>query len=173
MTASDFWHIIARSSEDNSGPRQQERRLQRLLMKLDSDEIVSFNEWFGHFVREAFFYRLWGAAWLIGNGCSDDGFWDFRCWLVAQGEHIYSSAIDDPDSLSEVVTRKDRSSTLSFSNPAMLVWAEKLGKDESDLDDFPQSWGSNLGETPPDEPFREDAGDFGMQYPKLSKLFAD
>ncbi|MEZ6123053.1 MAG: DUF4240 domain-containing protein [Planctomycetaceae bacterium] len=170
VTAAEFWNIIACSSEGASGIRQQESRLRRLLMKLDPDQIVSFNEWFGRFVREAFLYRLWGAAWLIGDGCSDDGFWDFRCWLVARGEHTYRRALDDPDSLSEVVTGKARLSALSFSNPAMFVWAEKLGKNESDLDEFPQSWGSNPGETPSDEPFLEDGGYLRERYPKLWKV---
>lgn len=126
---------------------------------------------FGRFVREAFSYRLWGAAWVIGSGCSDDGFWDFRCWLVAQGEQVYRDALHHPDSLAETVSVKAGRSGLSFSNPAMFVWAERLGMDESDLDDFPQSWGSNLGETPTDEPFNEDAASLEQQYPRLWMKF--
>ncbi|TYB52801.1 DUF4240 domain-containing protein, partial [Nonomuraea sp. PA05] len=44
---------------------------------------------------------LWGAAYLINGGCSDDGFEYFRCWLVGQGREVYEAALDDPDSLAE------------------------------------------------------------------------
>jgi hypothetical protein len=42
---------------------------------------------------------LWGAAYLICGGCSDDGFEYFRCWLIGQGREVYEAALSDPDSL--------------------------------------------------------------------------
>ena len=36
------------------------------------------------------------------TGCSDDGFSDFRMWLIAQGKEVYLNALKDPDSLSGV-----------------------------------------------------------------------
>ena len=48
----------------------------------------------------AYKYGLWSAASLMcENGCSDDGFIDFRAWLVAQGKEVYMAALADPDSL--------------------------------------------------------------------------
>lgn len=35
-------------------------------------------------------------------GCSDDGFIDFRAWLIAQGKEVYLNALRDPDTLAEV-----------------------------------------------------------------------
>lgn len=40
-------------------------------------------------------------------GCSDDGFIDFRAWLIAQGRDVYLSALADPDSLAEVTPYGD------------------------------------------------------------------
>ena len=40
-------------------------------------------------------------------GCSDDGFIDFRAWLIAQGRDTYLSALADPDSLAEVIPYGD------------------------------------------------------------------
>ena len=34
--------------------------------------------------------------------CSDDGFIDFRAWLIAQGREVYLAALKDPDSLADV-----------------------------------------------------------------------
>lgn len=46
---------------------------------------------------------MWDAAEIIKEyGCSDDGFIDFRAWLIAQGKEVYLAALADPDSLAEV-----------------------------------------------------------------------
>ena len=34
--------------------------------------------------------------------CSDDGFIDFRAWLIAQGKEVYLSALKDPDTLADI-----------------------------------------------------------------------
>ena len=35
-------------------------------------------------------------------GCSDDGFIDFRAWLIYQGKEVYLNALKNPDSLAEI-----------------------------------------------------------------------
>ena len=35
-------------------------------------------------------------------GCSDDGFIDFRAWLIAQGKEVYMNALRDPDTLADI-----------------------------------------------------------------------
>jgi hypothetical protein len=42
---------------------------------------------------------VWGAAFLMNGGCSDDGFRYFRDWLVSEGEAVFEAALDDPESL--------------------------------------------------------------------------
>jgi Protein of unknown function (DUF4240) len=49
---------------------------------------------------------LWGAAYTINGGASDDGFYYFRCWLIGMGKDIYEAAVADPDSLADVVDPK-------------------------------------------------------------------
>lgn len=41
------------------------------------------------------------------NGCSDDGFIDFRAWLVGQGREVYLAALKDPDSLANAPSYQD------------------------------------------------------------------
>ena len=49
-------------------------------------------------------FGLWDAAGIMKEyGCSDDGFIDFRAWLIAQGREVYFAALADPDSLADVV----------------------------------------------------------------------
>ena len=51
----------------------------------------------------AYKYGLWDAASVIKEyGCSDDGFIDFRAWLIAQGKDVYLNALKDPDTLADI-----------------------------------------------------------------------
>jgi len=52
--------------------------------------------------RQAYRWDLWGAAYIIGGGCSDDGFIDFQYGLIAKGREIYESALANPDSLADL-----------------------------------------------------------------------
>ncbi|GAA1585730.1 hypothetical protein GCM10009678_80400 [Actinomadura kijaniata] len=53
-------------------------------------------------LTESYRGDLWGAAYLINGGASDDGFDYFRGWLVSQGRAVYEAALADPDSLAAV-----------------------------------------------------------------------
>ncbi|QRK09060.1 DUF4240 domain-containing protein [Archangium violaceum] len=44
-----------------------------------------------------------GAAYLIAGGCSDDGFTDFRSWLISMGRRVFENALSNAESLIEVV----------------------------------------------------------------------
>lgn len=53
-------------------------------------------------------FGLWDAAGIMKEyGCSDDGFIDFRAWLIAQGREVYFAALADPDSLADVIPYGD------------------------------------------------------------------
>src|SRR5205823_6840092 len=47
--------------------------------------------------RRLYRHDMWAGAYLIGGGCSDDGFISFRARLIAQGRDWYKKA--SPDSL--------------------------------------------------------------------------
>ena len=75
--------------------------LEAKLRTLPLDEIVAFDEIFTRLHRRSYTWPLWGAAYVINGGRSDDGFADFRGWLIAQGRAVYEKALDDPDSLAD------------------------------------------------------------------------
>jgi hypothetical protein len=54
---------------------------------------------------------LWGAAYLINGGCSDDGFDAFRGWLMTQGRTVFARAVAEPDSLAELAGVRRAAST--------------------------------------------------------------
>lgn len=61
--------------------------------------IVAFATEFGRLRAEANRWDVWGAAYLVGGGCSDDGFVDFCTGLIAAGREWYERALVDPDAL--------------------------------------------------------------------------
>lgn len=100
MDDASFWQLIEESRE-NSGddPDEQAAELTDLLSDLPPPEILAFDRRLRELLVAAYRWDLWGAAYLIHGGCSDDMFEYFRCWLVAQGKRVYDEALADPESL--------------------------------------------------------------------------
>jgi hypothetical protein len=69
---------------------------------MPSDEIGAFAQLQEELMRTSFRWDLWGAAYLINGGCSDDGFDYFRGWLMLQGRDVWERALRDPESLADV-----------------------------------------------------------------------
>jgi hypothetical protein len=104
MTDADFWAII-----DSAGPytyKDQDRYLGSVRNQLLAQPPEQIREFYALFCRrmvDAQSWDMWGAAYLINGGCSDDGFVYFRAWLIAQGRAVYEAAVANPDSLARVV----------------------------------------------------------------------
>lgn len=64
-------------------------------------EIIEWNHIFDRLAARAHTVDLWGAAYLINGGASDDGFYYFRCWLIGMGREVYEAAVANPDSLAD------------------------------------------------------------------------
>ncbi len=102
MTEERFWEIIQRSFDKCGGDLdEQEAALADELRPLSPEEIQAFNKIFEEQRKRAFTSGLWGAAYIINGGCSDDGFWYFLSWLISRGKVCFEKAVDDPDSLAE------------------------------------------------------------------------
>jgi Protein of unknown function (DUF4240) len=96
-----FWDIIeaARASAGHGNPFHE--ALADHLANRTEQEILEYQEKF-HEVHQALYrWDLWAAAYLIGGGCSDDSFTDFRAGLIAQGRDWYQKAAASPDSLAD------------------------------------------------------------------------
>lgn len=104
MTDENFWSIIdsAYSSHRHSDEQVLET-LRRLLAQLPTDALESFVKTLTRLLAASYSSELWGAAYLIGGGCSDDRFKYFRGWLIMQGRRVYEDALLEPDSLAKVV----------------------------------------------------------------------
>lgn len=75
--------------------------LKGLLARLSEDELVGFQEIVDYLMDQAYTWGLWGAAYLMLGGCSDDDFEYFRAGLIMCGKEVYEEAVKDPDSLAD------------------------------------------------------------------------
>lgn len=110
MTEDAFWRLIESSRGDfdpklrDGNMDRQADLLEEVLSALSVEEIAEFAEMFAQLLRRAYRWDLWGAAYVIGSGCSDDGFMDFRSWLISMGRVVFDAALADPESLAGVAS---------------------------------------------------------------------
>jgi hypothetical protein len=129
-----FWAIIAKACRSNPRKAEEEwaERLQKALEKLPADEIVEWNHIFDRLATQAYTIDLWGAAYLINGGASDDGFYYFRCWLIGMGQEVYEAAIANPDSLADVNLPPEVDAEAEIYAAAHLAWIAVTGKTYDD-----------------------------------------
>ncbi len=102
-TEDELWAIVDRVARKAGGDLDRScRGLQDELRKLDDRSLVRAAHLFAKAMRRAYRWDVWGAAYVIHGGCSDDAFWDFRAGLVALGRARFERAIADPDSLAAI-----------------------------------------------------------------------
>lgn len=103
MTEDGFWDLIAEAKkmcgQDMNASAQW---LQDRLTALGPQQAQDFHDILHGYQELAHQYGLWSAASIMCGGCTDDGFIDFRAWLIAQGKEVYLAALRDPDSLADV-----------------------------------------------------------------------
>jgi hypothetical protein len=77
------------------------------LQNRSVEDIVAFEHILQEMLAISYQTNLWGAAYLINGGCSDDGFDYFRAWLISKGKNIFQSALANPDDLSRYIHDDD------------------------------------------------------------------
>jgi Protein of unknown function (DUF4240) len=102
MDQQQFWALVeaAKAAAGGNGDRQAEL-LELALRRLPPAEIAAFAVTHDRLLAQSKRIELWGAADLIVNQCSEDGFEYFRCWLMSQGRGVYEAALADPDWLAD------------------------------------------------------------------------
>jgi hypothetical protein len=166
-----FWKLIDSSRKKAEGNLdEQVEILREKLEQLEPGEIIRFDQIFREYWIRAYTWDLWGAAYIIGGGCSDDGFMDFRGWLISKGEKAFENAMKDPESLTKVVKEEDMEWDCQFEGfqyVASQAWENQTGKG---MKDFPDS-GLRDPSEPVGEPWSEDGKDLERRFPKLWKKF--
>ena len=98
METDEFWTLIESSISGDTGEFSAPK-LENALRGRSLAEIVAFDRLLSKHLADSYSLRLWGAAYLINGGCSDDGFEYFRAWLITRGREVFHAALRDPDGL--------------------------------------------------------------------------
>jgi hypothetical protein len=175
MTLDEFWdHIRATKRKD---PDAHQERLVKRLAKLPVEEILDFGNWWWIVRCEAYSWNLWGAAYIINGGCSDDGFDYFRNWLVLQGRDVFQKAVTNPDSLADVVD-PDESDVEVEGEPATAAWFLATGRKRTDKN-YELLWAAEKARHGESRSLPDlgdgwdfdDAEEMKKRYPRLSELY--
>jgi Protein of unknown function (DUF4240) len=132
-----FWRIITKACGSSVYETEEwAENLESALIGLKPEEIIEWNQIFDRLAASAYRIDLWGAAYIINGGASDDGFYYFRCWLIGMGREVYEAAIANPDSLADVVDPKmDVDAEAEIYAAAHQAWMAVTGK--ADTDPYP------------------------------------
>jgi hypothetical protein len=172
MTETEFWKYIEDAHSDAEGDteRQSELLVER-LSALPEAEIIDFERHFNAREKESYNWNLWGAAYLINGGCSDDGFDYFRGWLIAQGRTVFENALKDPDTLADVVTLEEATEgdveAEEMLYVAMYAYQKRTGREI--YDDMEHTPVSPMPPEPGGEAWEDDA-ELDNRYPRLAAL---
>lgn len=170
-----FWSIIEQSRKGRGLARllgkvsheQQISNLTRILSDLPSADILTFDRIFHSLLNKSYTWNLWAAAYIINGGCSDDLFDYFRSWLIGRGKDAFYNALEDPESLKDVV------------NPAQLDELEYEGLEYCAAEAYESAARKPLeatdGEERPSEPMGKEWSeeDLPFMFPGLWKKFSE
>jgi hypothetical protein len=168
MDTHRFWQLIESSRRGLDPARaggnmeRQLGELRVLLSKLSPEEVLAFRDRLVEQMNAAFQWELWGAAYLIGGGCSDDGFSDFRGWLVSMGRRVFENALSHADSLADIADAPGVEDVFfeEFSGVPARVYEELTGRE---IPAYP----GPLPHAPAGESWREDGEDLARRLPRL------
>ncbi|MGP3971393.1 DUF4240 domain-containing protein [Streptomyces sp. 6N223] len=170
MDETDFWEIVDTTREAAGGdPEAHAEMLVDRLTGLDPEAVADFARHFEARFNRAYRWDLWGAAWVLLDGASDDTFENFRCWLISRGRHVFEGALHDPDALAELLESFDPESdgeAEDFGYAAFDAYEQLTGVELPDL---------GLPEPPPEPEGTpldfEDARALAAAYPRLWARF--
>ncbi len=144
MDTSEFWTIIdaARSASAPDGPFAE--ALVDELAARTKDDILRYQERFDDVHDAVYRWDMWAAAYLIGGGCSDDSFTDFRAGLIALGRDWYEKAAARPDSLAEhpavIAAAEVHRDEALFYEEVNYAASEAFKRVTGDEEDFYEAW---------------------------------
>jgi hypothetical protein len=162
MTLDQFWNLIETVHRASDGDMDRKcELLDAELRRLPLDEVRSFHAHFYECLDRAYAEELWAAAYIIGSGCSDDSFSDFRSTLISMGRETYERALADPQLLADM----DYDSEVAFYEGYQYVPTTV----ETDLNGLPLPRSRPHPPAPSGKPWDEDK--VANLFPKLAMKY--
>ena len=173
MDQAQFWDIIQRSLVALTVEEQIDF-LSNELGKLSKEEILEFDFIFRQKHEEAYTWDIWAAAYTMQGGCSDDGFIEFRAWLVYRGKEVFEKTLKNSDSLAELGREKLEESEESedFYFLTADAYEEIPGVEGLDVEEDPNFKPVEFKELPAGKDWdEENLDELRARNPEIFKLF--
>jgi hypothetical protein len=166
MDEAAFWALNDETRQAGGGDTErQSGLLEERLTELPAQQIAEFGRIYHDIDQRAYTWDLWGAAYVIEDGCSDDCFRDFRAYLISLGHGAYSAALRDPDSIAPVVEDAEAGDWENADDVAPDAYEEVAGEDIPSGD-------SDVSGKPRGEPWDDEQQDeLVRRYPGLAARF--
>jgi Protein of unknown function (DUF4240) len=166
MNEPAFWALIDETRQAAGGDTErQSGLLDERLTELPAQQIAEFGRIRHDLDQRAYTWDLWGAAYVIEDGCSDDCFRDFRAYLISLGSGPYRAALRNPDSIAPVVEDAEAGDWENADDVAPDAYEEVAGEDIPSGD-------SDVSGTPSGEPWDDEQQDeLVRRYPGLAARF--
>lgn len=130
MKEDEFWDLISEAREKGKKDYEgQTKALKAILSAHDLSYITKYANTFYKLLEGSYTSDLWGAAYVINGGCSDDCFDYFREYLIAKGKSKFYKTLKDPDSCGDWIKTESQENWQGFGYAAFEVYKEKTGKD--------------------------------------------
>ena len=105
MNKNVFWKMVD-SAKAGSGDDYEKmgRKITQELSMMSPQDIILYKDINDHYVQLANREGVYESGSELQHpgersGLSDDGFTDYRCWLIGQGKDVYMNAMSNPDSV--------------------------------------------------------------------------
>ena len=162
MDEDEFWSVIEKSgTAANGNYEEQIDALKNILLTFEATDIEKFDNTFTALLAASYDWKLWGAAYVINGGCSDDCFDYFRQYLIAHGKGKFYETLKDPESCAGWIKSEEEEDWEGLQYAAMDAYQQKTGNE------IPNTYTAVFELK--GEAFDEETVD--QQYPKLAKKF--
>lgn len=183
----EFWTIVEEAraglgDDRDNGEALAEALVQRLVAG-PADIIAGFGRRLDRLHDALYRWDVWAAAYLIGGGCSDDSFMDFRAGVIALGREWYERVLASPDALADhpVIRRAAAEEDDEAVFAEAMLYAdgkamEQLTGDEHAYDNILDEAGQDPGRDPFADPAGEDFdfdddAEMHRRLPRLAALY--
>lgn len=133
MDKNIFWELIQTSYKEADWETDKQMQiLKNKLSDYSQDEILKFGKIYEIYAKESEKSKLWAAAYVLNDGCSEDCFKSFRGWLISRGKEPYLNAILNPDSIIDLDMpyEDDYYENEDMLSVAQMAFNEKIGLNE-------------------------------------------
>lgn len=108
MNENQFWTLIEHSRQVSQGDIDEQTEIIRTaLTELGCDTIVEFENHLNSYISALSRFDVLAANFMIQSYVSDDGFEDFRAWLILNGKTRFEAALKNIESIAEWLERDD------------------------------------------------------------------